>query len=42
MDSGVKVFIWQANDWPSWRYDPSALTEPLIEVSRAQGLLPGR
>jgi Fic family protein len=28
-------------DWPSWRYDLSALTGPLTEVSRAQGSAPG-
>jgi Fic family protein len=39
---GEKRYIWQAGDWPNWRYDLSALTWPLIEVSRAQGLLLGR
>lgn len=42
MNSGEKRYIWQANDWPNWRYDLSALAGPLTEVSRAQGLLLGR
>ena len=40
--SGENLYIWQAEDWPRWRYDLSALTGPLTEVSRAQGLLLGR
>jgi Fic family protein len=35
-------YIWQAVDWPAWRYDLSVLAVPLAEVSRAQGLLFGR
>ena len=42
MYSGEKLYIWQADDWPNWRYDLSALTGPLTEVSRAQGVLLGR
>lgn len=42
MNSGDKSYIWQANDWPHWRHDLSALTGPLTEVSRAQGVLWGR
>ena len=42
MNSGEKLYIWQSADWPKWRYDLSALTGPLTEVSRAQGLLLGR
>ena len=42
MYSGEKIYIWQASDWPNWHYDLAALTEPLAEVSRAQGLLLGR
>src|SRR6218665_964012 len=42
MTYGEKHRIWQADDWPNWRYDLSALTWPLTEVSRAQGLLLGR
>jgi Fic family protein len=42
MKSGDYTYIWQAPDWPNWRYDLSALAQPLAEVSRAQGLLLGR
>jgi Fic family protein len=42
MNRGEKRYIWQADDWPHWRYDVSALAGPLTEVSRAQGLLLGR
>lgn len=42
MKSGDKTYIWQASDWPNWRYDLAALAQPLAEVSRAQGLLLGR
>lgn len=42
MDSGEKLYIWQADEWPNWRYDLSILAGPLAEVSRAQGLLLGR
>ena len=42
MNGGEKLYIWQSGDWPSWRYDLSALTGLLTEVSRAQGLLIGR
>jgi Fic family protein len=41
MNSG-DYYIWQASDWPTWRFDLAALTLPMIEVSRAQGLLMGR
>lgn len=37
-----RKYIWQASDWPSWRYDLAALAEPLARVSRAQGILMGR
>ncbi len=36
------LYIWQASDWPTWRYDLAALAQPLADVSRAQGLLMGR
>ncbi|UYY87726.1 MULTISPECIES: Fic family protein [Alcaligenes] len=39
---GQNRYIWQQCDWPAWRYDLSALVEPLSAVSRAQGLLLGR
>ena len=42
MESGEKLYIWQADDWPDWRYDLARLAGPLAEVSRAQGLLMGR
>lgn len=42
MKRGDYVYIWQADDWPSWRYDLAALAQPLAEVSRAQGQLMGR
>jgi Fic family protein len=42
MRCGDKYYIWQSEDWPSWRYNLSALAEPLTEVSRAQGQLLGR
>jgi Fic family protein len=42
MNSGEKRYLWQASDWPNWRYDLSALSAPLSEVSRAQGVLLGR
>ncbi|MGH8607816.1 MAG: Fic family protein [Gammaproteobacteria bacterium] len=42
MNSGDYAYIWQASDWPKWRYDLAALAGPLAEVSRAQGLLMGR
>jgi Fic family protein len=42
MESGEKFFIWQADDWPRWRFDLAALTGLLTDVSRAQGLLLGR
>lgn len=42
MNSGDYAYIWQADEWPNWRYDLAALAVPLAEVSRAQGLLLGR
>jgi Fic family protein len=42
MVSGDYTYIWQASDWPGWRYDLAALAGPMAEVSRAQGLLIGR
>ena len=42
MRGGVYTYIWQASDWPSWRYDLAALAQALADVSRAQGLLMGR
>ncbi|WP_027796398.1 Fic family protein [Paraburkholderia acidipaludis] len=42
MNSGDYTYIWQANDWPSWRFDLAKLAAPMAEVSRAQGVLTGR
>ena len=42
MNGGDYIYIWQADDWPTWRYDLAALAGPLAEVSRAQGQLIGR
>lgn len=42
MNSGDSPYIWQAADWPRWRFDLAALAHRLAEVSRAQGLLLGR
>jgi Fic family protein len=42
MNGGDYTYIWQAGDWPTWRYDLAALAGPLAEVSRAQGQLIGR
>jgi Fic family protein len=42
MNSGDYNYIWQASDWPNWRFDLAALAQPMAEVSRAQGLLIGR
>lgn len=42
MNSGDYTYIWQANDWPNWRFDLAALVGPMADVSRAQGLLLGR
>jgi len=42
MNSGDYHYIWQAKDWPNWRFDTSALAGPMSEVRHAQGLLLGR
>ena len=42
MNYGETRYIWQAADWPNWRYDLSALARLLTEVSHAQGVLLGR
>ncbi|GMV30583.1 MAG: hypothetical protein AMXMBFR59_27080 [Rhodanobacteraceae bacterium] len=42
MSRREKTYIWQAKDWPHWRYDLSVLAGPLAEVSHALGLLLGR
>jgi Fic family protein len=42
MERGDKLYIWELDDWPDWRYDLSVLAPALEETSRAQGLLFGR
>ena len=42
MNSGDYTYIWQADDWPNWRFDLAPLAQPLADVSRAQGMLLGR
>ena len=42
MNCGEYLYIWQANDWPDWRYDLAALSKPLAEASHSHGLLLGR
>lgn len=39
---GDYKYIWQAPDWPRWQYDLAVLAGPMVDVSRAQGLLLGR
>lgn len=42
MKRGEKRYIWQADDWPDWRYDLAKLAGPLANISQAQGMLLGR
>ena len=42
MNSGNYTYIWQAPDWPNWRYDLTVLAQRLSDVSQAQGRLLGR
>lgn len=42
MNSGDYKYIWQARDWPNWRFDLAALAESMAKASRALGLLAGR
>ena len=42
MNSGDYQYIWQAGDWPHWRFDLATLAAPMAAVSHAQGLLIGR
>jgi Fic family protein len=42
MPSGENIDISQQPDWPAWRFDLAALTDALVRVSHAQGLLLGR
>jgi Fic family protein len=41
MISGEHRYIWEVDDWPSWRYDLAILAGPLADASRCQGLLLG-
>lgn len=42
MNGGDYRYVWQASDWPDWRFDLAALARPMAEASHAQGLLMGR
>lgn len=42
MKSVDYLYIWQATDWPNWRFDLTSLAQSLAEVSLAQGQLMGR
>lgn len=42
MMSGDWRYIWQAPDWPDWRFDLAALARPMADASHAHGLLVGR
>jgi len=42
MNSGDYHYIWQASDWPNWRFDLAAPAGHMAEVSLTQGLLMGR
>lgn len=42
MNSGDYTYIWQASDWPEWRFDLAALAGQMANVSQAQGILLGR
>ena len=36
------MYVWERDDWPSWRWSDATLAAPLADVSRRQGLLLGR
>lgn len=40
--SNHKIYIWQKNGWPEFRWDSDALLEPLSRLSRLHGELSGR
>lgn len=42
MQRGENLYIWQADDWPQWRHDLSALAQPRADVSHGLGVLLGR
>jgi hypothetical protein len=35
MKSGDYTYVWQASDWPTWRFDLAALAQALADVNRA-------
>ena len=42
MKRGKSSYIWQAKDWPTWRYELVALAPALASASHALGRLAGR
>lgn len=42
MKCGDYRYIWQADDWPRWRYDLAGLASPMTALSHALGRLLGR
>jgi Fic family protein len=42
MNSSDKLYIWQQDDWPHWRYDLQRLAPLLAQAHQAQGRLLGR
>jgi Fic family protein len=42
MERGDYLYLWQARDWPGWKFDLAALSGALGEVRAAQGKLLGR
>ena len=42
MISGDYTYLWQAKEWPNWRFDWAYLAEPMAAASKSQGFLMGR
>ncbi len=42
MNSGNKLYIWQQDEWPSWRYNHAQLMPLLGQVHQSLGRLTGR
>lgn len=42
MNSGNKLYIWQQDEWPGWRYDRAQLMPLLGQVHQSLGSLTGR
>lgn len=42
IDSGEKLYVWQQDDWPHWRYDLARLAPLLAQAHEARGRLLGR